>query len=94
MSDPHAKMKSRNKIERRKKMNKAQVKAIIAKHIPACPPAPEWVGVEVRSCMGVGVVSEAFHNVNDGITLKVIYPNGSGWTFADKVSVVAWHSNA
>jgi hypothetical protein len=69
-------------------MNKAQVKAIMRKSIPARPIAHEWIGVQVDTFRGVGTVSHAFHNVNDGVTIKVIYPNGSGWTFTDKVTVI------
>jgi hypothetical protein len=76
-------------------MNIQTARKIIGSQLPPRKIAHEWIGVEVRSSWrGVGVVSEAFHNVNDGISIKVIYPNGSGWTFTDKVSVVAWPSNA
>jgi hypothetical protein len=70
-------------------MNKYQAKAIMSKHLPVCPPAPEWIGRKVStSWRGEGTVVEAFHNVNNGITIKVKYPNGSGYTFTNLVTVI------
>jgi hypothetical protein len=69
-------------------MNKYQVKNVISKSIPACSPAPEWIGLTVQGALGIGTVVEAFHNVNDGITIKVDRENGSGYTFTDKVTVI------
>ena len=69
-------------------MNKYQAKAIMSKHIAPRPIASEWIGANIRTPMGSGTVLHAFHNVNDGVTLKVKYPNGSGYTFAHLVTVI------
>ena len=61
---------------------------IIGSQLPPREVAHEWLGVTVKSPMGVGVVVEAFHNVQDGITIKVKRENGSGYTFTDLVTVI------
>lgn len=69
-------------------MNKYQAKQIMSKHIAPRPIASEWIGAHVSTPMGNGTVVEAFHNVNNGVTLKVNRPNGSGYTFAHLVTVI------
>ncbi len=70
-------------------MNLQTARKIIKAQIPARPVAHEWIGRTVLApWRGEGTVVEAFHNVNDGITIKVVYPNGSGYTFTDLVTVI------
>ena len=69
-------------------MNKYQAKQIMSKHIAPRPVATEWLGLTVQSPMGLGTVVEAFHNVNNGVTLRVKRANGSGYTFAHLVTVI------
>jgi len=69
-------------------MNIQTARKIIKSQIPARPIASEWIGVEVQTFRGIGTVSYAFHNVQDSVTLKVVYPNGSGYTFSDLVTVI------
>lgn len=67
-------------------MNKYQKS--VARNVPTMPIAPEWIGATVSTFRGNGEVVRAFHNVNNGITLKVRYANGSGYTFTDQVTVI------
>ena len=69
-------------------MNLQTARKIIKSQIPARPVAHEWLGVTVSTYRGIGEVVEAFHNVNNGVTIKVKYPNGSGYTFTDLVTVI------
>jgi len=70
-------------------MNLQTARKIVGSHIAPRPIAHEWIGRTVlASWRGEGTVVEAFHNVNDGITIKVVYPNGSGYTFTDLVTVI------
>lgn len=69
-------------------MNLQTARKIVGSHIPPRPIANEWLGVTVSTYRGIGEVVEAFHNVNNGVTIKVKYPNGSGYTFAELVTVI------
>jgi hypothetical protein len=69
-------------------MNIQTARKIVGSQIPKCPIAPEWMGVTVSTWRGNGEVVRAFHNVNGGVTLKVKYPNGSGYTFTHLVTVI------
>lgn len=52
------------------------------------PIASEYIGANVQTYRGIGEVVHAFHGVSGNVTLKVIYPNGSGYTFAHLVTVI------
>ena len=70
-------------------MNIQTARRIIGSQLPPRKVAHEWLGRKVStSWRGEGTVTEAFHNVNNGITIKVKYPNGSGYTFTDLVTVI------
>jgi len=69
-------------------MNIQTARNIIGSQIPERPIAPEWMGVTVSTWRGNGEVVRAFHNVQNSVTLKVKYPNGSGYTFSDLVTVI------
>ena len=69
-------------------MNIQTARNIIGSQLPERPIASEWMGVTVSTWRGNGEVVRAFHNVQNGVTLKVKYPNGSGYTFSDLVTVI------
>lgn len=69
-------------------MNIQTARKIIGSQLPPRKVASEWLGLTVESPMGVGTVVEAFHNVNNGITIKVNRANGSGYTFTNLVTVI------
>lgn len=69
-------------------MNLQTARKIVRSQIAPRPIASEWLGVIVSTYRGNGKVVKAFHNVNNGVTLKVKYPNGSGYTFAELVTVI------
>ena len=69
-------------------MNIQTARNIIGSQIPERPIAQEWMGVTVSTWRGNGEVIRAFHNVQGSVTLKVKYPNGSGYTFNDLVTVI------